>query len=109
MYRHFYGLAKKLFVVFPCNTLQYSVPCTKYDRHGYKPRERLLVITTGALYLLEAKENKIKQKHRFSLKEIQGLHVSPNSDNLMLIQIPPENAKKEKVSVFFRCSCIVSI
>lgn len=77
--------------------LQYSVPCTKYDRHGYKPRERLLVITTGALYLLEAKENKLKQKHRFSLKEIQGLHVSPNNDNLMLIQIPPENAKKDKV------------
>ncbi|XP_045109044.1 unconventional myosin IC-like isoform X2 [Portunus trituberculatus] len=75
---------------------KYSVPCTKYDRHGYKPRDRVLVITTGALYLLEAKENKLKQKHRFSLKEIQGLHVSPNSDNLMLIQIPPENAKKEK-------------
>ncbi|KAG0695254.1 Myosin-IB [Chionoecetes opilio] len=75
---------------------KYSVPCTKYDRHGYKPRERLLVLTTGALYLLEAKENKLKQKHRLSLKEIQGIHVSPNNDNLILIQIPPENAKKDK-------------
>lgn len=75
---------------------KYSAPCTKYDRHGYKPRERLLILTTGALYLLEAKENKLKQKHRFSLKEIQGLHVSPNNDNLILIQIPPENAKKDK-------------
>ncbi|XP_066988830.1 unconventional myosin IC isoform X3 [Macrobrachium rosenbergii] len=75
---------------------KYSTPCTKYDRHGYKPRERLLILTSGALYLLEAKENKLKQKHRFSLKEIQGLHVSPNNDNLLLIQIPVENAKKDK-------------
>ncbi|KAK3853225.1 hypothetical protein Pcinc_040224, partial [Petrolisthes cinctipes] len=75
---------------------KYSVPCTKYDRHGYKPRERLLMLTSAALYLLEVKEKKVKQKHRFPLKEIQGLHVSPNTDNLILIQIPVENAKKDK-------------
>ncbi|XP_071551474.1 unconventional myosin IC isoform X2 [Panulirus ornatus] len=75
---------------------KYCVPCTKYDRHGYKPRDRILILTSGALYLLEAKENKLKQKHRFSLKEVQGLHVSPNTDNLLLIQIPVENAKRDK-------------
>ncbi|KAG7168346.1 Unconventional myosin IC-like [Homarus americanus] len=75
---------------------KYCIPCTKFDRHGYKPRERILILTSGALYLLEAKENKLKQKHRFSLKEVQGLHVSPNADNLLLIQIPAENAKRDK-------------
>lgn len=83
----------------PGEKTKYCVPCTKYDRHGYKPRERLLILTSGALYLLEAKENKLKQKHRFSLKEIQGLHVSPNNDNLLLVQIPIENAKKDKSEV----------
>lgn len=80
----------------PGEKTKYSISCTKYDRHGYKPRERLLILTSGALYLLEAKDHKLKQKHRFSLKEIQGLHVSPNNDNLLLIQIPVENAKKDK-------------
>ncbi|KAK8726216.1 hypothetical protein OTU49_010428 [Cherax quadricarinatus] len=75
---------------------KYCTPCTKYDRHGYKPRERIMILTSGALYLLEAKENKLKHKHRFSLKEVQGLHVSPNTDNLLLIQIPVENAKRDK-------------
>ncbi|KAK8726218.1 hypothetical protein OTU49_010428 [Cherax quadricarinatus] len=55
-----------------------------------------MILTSGALYLLEAKENKLKHKHRFSLKEVQGLHVSPNTDNLLLIQIPVENAKRDK-------------
>lgn len=55
------------------------------------------MLTSAALYLLEVKEKKVKQKHRFPLKEVQGLHVSPNTDNLVLIQIPVENAKKDKV------------
>ncbi|XP_042890951.1 unconventional myosin IC-like [Penaeus japonicus] len=80
----------------PGEKTKYCIPCTKYDRHGYKPRDRLLILTSGALYLLEAKENKLKQKHRFSLKEVQGLHVSPNTDNLLLVQIPVENAKRDK-------------
>ena len=78
---------------------QYCTPCTKFDRHGYKPRQRLLILTTGAVYLLEIiKENKLKLKHRFPLKEIEGLILSKNDDNLLLIQIPAENAKRDKVN-----------
>ncbi|XP_076054733.1 unconventional myosin 61F isoform X2 [Oratosquilla oratoria] len=80
----------------PGEKTQYCISCIKYDRHGYKPRERLLILTSAALYLLEGKENKLQLKHRLSLKEVQQLVVSPNSDNLLLIQIPPENAKKDK-------------
>ena len=80
-------------------TPQYSVPCTKYDRHGYTPRERLLVVTSGALYLLEVTKEgtKLKLKHRFSLKEIQHLVVSPNNDSFILIQTTQENNDKYKV------------
>jgi len=76
---------------------KYCTTCIKYDRHGYTPRERLLILTSGALYLLEeSKENKLKQKHRFPLKEIEGLNVSKNTDNLLLIQIPVETTQKPK-------------
>ncbi|CAL4112929.1 unnamed protein product, partial [Meganyctiphanes norvegica] len=74
---------------------KYCTTCTKYDRRGYTPRERMLILTSGALYLLECKENKLKQKHRFPLKEIEGLNVSKNTDNLLLVQIPVEAAQKD--------------
>lgn len=35
---------------------------TKYDRHGYKPRSRILVVTKETLYLLDGQTLKIKQQ-----------------------------------------------
>lgn len=40
--------------------LQYSVPVVKYDRKGYKPRQRQLIFTQAAAYL--ADEAKVKQR-----------------------------------------------
>lgn len=40
--------------------LQYSVPVIKYDRNGFKPRPRQLVLTQTAAYVIE--EAKIKQR-----------------------------------------------
>lgn len=93
----------------PGEKTKYSVPCTKYDRHGYTPRERLLVVTTGALYLLEANKDstKLKLKHRFSLKEILKLTVSPNNDTFVLIQTPPENHDKDKGDLILRLPKVI--
>jgi len=38
----------------------YVCNVTKYDRHGYKPRDRLLVVTTSSVYVFDTKTNKIK-------------------------------------------------
>lgn len=40
--------------------LQYSVPVIKYDRNGFKPRPRQLILTQTAAYVIE--EAKIKQR-----------------------------------------------
>lgn len=40
--------------------LQYSVPVIKYDRNGFKPRPRQLILTQTAAYTVE--EAKIKQR-----------------------------------------------
>jgi len=81
----------------PGETTKYAAPATKYDRHGYAPRPRVLVLTSSALYLLHNKEGqKLKLKHRFPLKEVSRLVVSPNSDNFVLVQTPPENHSKDK-------------
>lgn len=40
--------------------MQYSVPVIKYDRNGFRPRFRQLVLSQMAAYLVE--EGKIKQR-----------------------------------------------
>lgn len=72
--------------------LQYSTPVVKYDRHGYKPRERFFLLSDKALYLLDGKT--YRQKHRLPLDKIDFCVLSER-DNLMLVRIPVE-LKKDK-------------
>lgn len=65
----------------------------KYDRHGYKPRERIFIIGDKSLYLLDAKT--YKQKHKISLNKIPKIVLTKERDGLMLIRIPLE-LKKDK-------------
>ncbi len=64
----------------------------KYDRHGYKPRERILLLTDKNLYVLDAKT--YKQKHRLPLSMID-FFVTNERDGILLIRIPLE-LKKDK-------------
>ena len=65
----------------------------KYDRHGYKPRERILIVGDKSLFLLDAKT--YKQKHRITLAKIPKFLVTKERDGLLLIRIPLE-LKKDK-------------
>lgn len=40
--------------------LQYAVPVVKYDRKGYKPRSRQLLLTSSAVVIVE--DAKVKQR-----------------------------------------------
>lgn len=42
-----------------CGLLQYAVPVIKYDRRGYKPRSRQLILTGSSAIIVE--ETKLKQ------------------------------------------------
>ena len=40
----------------------YSCSVTKFDRHGYQRRPRIMVITSNATFLFDPKDGKLKQK-----------------------------------------------
>lgn len=61
---------------------------TKYDRHGYKPRERILTLSNQAIYLHDAKDMKLK--HKILLKDLTGMTITNMGDGLLLLRIPPE-------------------
>lgn len=82
------------FVVTQMNSekLHYSTPVIKYDRRGYKPRERFFLLTDKAVYLLDGKT--YKQKHRLPLDKVDFC-ITSERDGIMLIRIPLE-LKKDK-------------
>ena len=71
--------------------LQYTVGVTKFDRHGYKARERMLVITDSAIYVLDAKDGKVK--NRLSFNVIINMTIIKGADSLLLIPISEEKEK----------------
>ncbi|XP_063624241.1 unconventional myosin IC isoform X1 [Cydia splendana] len=75
--------------------LIYSSEAIKYDRRGYKPRERALLASDKALYVLDAAGRKtFKLKHRLPLEKLRVI-VTNETDSLVLIKIPQE-LKKDK-------------
>uniref|UniRef100_A0A034W101 Myosin-IB n=2 Tax=Bactrocera dorsalis TaxID=27457 RepID=A0A034W101_BACDO len=84
-------------------SLKYASPCTKYDRHGYKPRERFVLLSNKAFYVLDGKS--YKQKHRLPLEKIDFV-VTNHSDSLLVIRIPLE-LKKDKGDLILEIPYIV--
>lgn len=92
---------------------QYSVPVIKYDRNGFKPRPRQLVLTQTAAYVIE--EAKIKQRVLYtSLKgrttqdftvflyasticnfPIAGISVSNLNDGMIVFHVTCEDPKQK--------------
>lgn len=65
----------------------------KYDRRGYKPRERILIFGDKSFFLLDAKD--YKQKHRIPFTKLPKIVLTKERDGLMLIRFPLE-LKKDK-------------
>ncbi|XP_064540131.1 unconventional myosin IC isoform X1 [Drosophila montana] len=77
---------------FGSEQLKYQSACTKFDRHGYKSRERFILLSNKAVYVLDGKS--YKQKHRLPLEKID-FTLTNHNDDLMVIRIPLE-LKKDK-------------
>lgn len=73
-------------------SLKYSSSCIKYDRHGYKSRDRFILLSNKAIYVLDGKT--YKQKHRLPLEKLD-FDLTNHSDDLMVIRIPLD-LKKDK-------------
>ncbi|XP_015784428.1 myosin-IB [Tetranychus urticae] len=79
----------------------YAAGLIKYDRNGYKPRHRDLILTNKALYILSW-EKKWKLKHRIPYKKISSLHVTDLSDGLIVVKFPIDS-KEDKGDLILDC------
>jgi myosin-1 len=82
----------------------YSTSVKKYDRRGYKARDRVLVVSNKSLSLYDAKDMKIKLQ--LELHALQGTTITTMDDGLLIIRIPPE-MKKLKGDLILECPNVI--
>uniref|UniRef100_A0A452GVK2 Uncharacterized protein n=1 Tax=Gopherus agassizii TaxID=38772 RepID=A0A452GVK2_9SAUR len=83
----------KVLQLIPANihmSFQYGTRVVKYNRNGFKARERQLVLTQSAAYVVEMA--KIKQKIDYAT--LKGVSTSNLNDGLLVIHVPEGNKQK---------------
>ncbi|KAF3695824.1 Unconventional myosin-Ih [Channa argus] len=84
--------------------IKYSVPVIKYDRNGFKPRPRQLILTKTAAYVIE--EAKIKQRVLYS--SLKGISVSNLTDGMIVFHITCEDPK-QKGDLVIQCDHLFEV
>lgn len=84
--------------------IQYGAPVIKYDRKGFKARQRQLLLTPRAAYVVEF--SKIKQKIEYSA--LRGASTSSLSDGILVLHVSPVD-KQQKGDVILQCEHIFEV
>ncbi|XP_034034580.1 unconventional myosin-Ic [Thalassophryne amazonica] len=84
--------------------VQYGVSVIKYDRKGFKPRPRQLLLTNTFAVLVD--RTKIKQKIEYSA--LRGVSLSSLSDGVFVLHMPSED-RKQKGDVVLYCSHVIEL
>ncbi|XP_062999815.1 unconventional myosin-Ih isoform X2 [Elgaria multicarinata webbii] len=91
-------LSPKILQMIRHEKVKYVTPVVKFDRNGFKPRERLLVLTRVTAYVVDTA--KIKQKIDYAM--IKGISASTLSDSILVIHVS-EDSKQEKGDAILQC------
>ncbi|XP_040051529.1 unconventional myosin-Ih isoform X2 [Gasterosteus aculeatus] len=81
--------------------IKYGVPVIKYDRNGFKPRPRQLVLTQRAAHVIE--EANIKQTVPYT--SLKGISVSNLTDGIVVFHIACE-VPKQKGALIMQCDTL---
>lgn len=65
----------------------------KFDRRGYKRRDRILMLSKTTLYLVEEEG---KMKHQLPMDALVRLEITSQSDQFILLRLDPKHQKSDK-------------
>lgn len=71
--------------------MKYGISVIKYDRRGYKPRPRHLLLTNSSLIIVD--EAKLKQ--RIDYNALKGISVSSLSDGIFVLHVACDDNKQK--------------
>ncbi|XP_029956163.1 unconventional myosin-Ic [Salarias fasciatus] len=84
-------ISLKVIQTLGSDKVQYAVQVVKYDRRGFKPRVRQLLLTNSFAVLVD--RTKIKQ--RIDYAALRGISVSSLSDGMFVLHMPTEDNKQK--------------
>uniref|UniRef100_A0A673AU74 Myosin Ic, paralog a n=1 Tax=Sphaeramia orbicularis TaxID=375764 RepID=A0A673AU74_9TELE len=84
--------------------VSYGVSVVKYDRRGFKPRPRQLLLTNTYAVLVD--RTKIKQ--RIDYNALRGISVSSLSDGMFVLHMPNED-NKQKGDAVLHCNHVIEV
>uniref|UniRef100_A0A8D1D2Q9 Myosin IH n=2 Tax=Sus scrofa TaxID=9823 RepID=A0A8D1D2Q9_PIG len=90
-------ISPKVLQLISSEKIQYGVPVIKYDRKGFKTRQRQLILTQKAAYVVELA--KIKQKIEYSM--LQGVSTSSLRDGILVLHVSREDNKHKGDAVLW--------
>ncbi|GCB79458.1 hypothetical protein scyTo_0017893, partial [Scyliorhinus torazame] len=82
----------KVLQLIESDKIKYAVAVVKYDRNGYRPRVRQLLVTADSVFIVE--EAKLKQRIEYT--NLNGISVSSLSDGLFVLHVPCEDNKQKQ-------------
>uniref|UniRef100_A0A8D3EAF5 Unconventional myosin-Ic-like n=1 Tax=Scophthalmus maximus TaxID=52904 RepID=A0A8D3EAF5_SCOMX len=84
--------------------VQYGASVVKYDRRGFKPRPRQLLLTNAFAVLVD--RTKIKQ--RIDYTALRGISLSSHSDGMFVLHMPIGDSK-QKGDVVLQCNNVIEM
>ncbi|XP_034461829.1 unconventional myosin-Ic [Hippoglossus hippoglossus] len=84
--------------------VQYGASVVKYDRRGFKPRPRQLLLTNTFAVLVD--RTKIKQ--RIDYTALRGISLSSLSDGMFVVHMPTAD-NKQKGDVVLQCNNVIEL
>uniref|UniRef100_A0A665X1S0 Unconventional myosin-Ic-like n=1 Tax=Echeneis naucrates TaxID=173247 RepID=A0A665X1S0_ECHNA len=84
--------------------VQYGASVTKYDRRGFKPRPRQLLLTNNFAVLVD--RTKIKQKIDYAT--MRGISLSSLRDGMFVVHMPTED-NKQKTDVVLQSNHVIEL
>uniref|UniRef100_A0A8D3CAP1 Unconventional myosin-Ic-like n=1 Tax=Scophthalmus maximus TaxID=52904 RepID=A0A8D3CAP1_SCOMX len=83
---------------------KYGASVVKYDRRGFKPRPRQLLLTNAFAVLVD--RTKIKQ--RIDYTALRGISLSSHSDGMFVLHMPIGDSK-QKGDVVLQCNNVIEM
>ncbi|KAL5243514.1 hypothetical protein ACI65C_010924 [Semiaphis heraclei] len=88
------------------NNYLYATEVTKFDRRGYKPRVRILILTPENILIINKSDKNQNIKDQLPLEHVTSLQITSGMDNFLLIKVS-EKLEKSKGDVLLELPYLV--
>ncbi|XP_003247139.1 unconventional myosin IC [Acyrthosiphon pisum] len=84
----------------------YATEVTKFDRRGYRTRDRILILTTENILIIKKSDKNLNIRDQLPLEHVTSLQMTSGMDNFLIIKVS-EKLEKSKGDVLLEVPYLV--